>query len=107
MLVLSRKKNESIIIGKDIEIHVLKISGKTVRLGISAPQDKKVIRGELAPYFIEKENKEDNKTMPSSPEPESTENEDNFQLVAEFELPFGDDDDRIAIGNPFVIPIGT
>ncbi len=50
MLVLSRKKNESIIIDGQIKIEVLKVKGNTIRLGISAPQDVKVLRGELAPF---------------------------------------------------------
>lgn len=55
MLVLSRKKNESIIIGDNIKIEVLKVSGNTVRIGIQAPRDVKVLRGELAPYGISDE----------------------------------------------------
>lgn len=50
MLVLSRKKNESIIIDGQIKIEVLKVKGNTIRLGISAPQEVKVLRGELAPF---------------------------------------------------------
>ena len=50
MLVLSRKKNESIVIDGNIRIEVLKVKGNTIRLGISAPQDVKVLRGELAPF---------------------------------------------------------
>ena len=48
MLVLSRKLNQEIVIGDDIKITVLKIKGNTIRLGIDAPRDVKVIRGELA-----------------------------------------------------------
>lgn len=50
MLVLSRKKNESIIIDGQIKIEVLKVKGNTIRLGISAPKEVKVLRGELAPF---------------------------------------------------------
>jgi carbon storage regulator CsrA len=50
MLVLSRRKNETIVIDGQIEIEVLKISGNTVRLGVKAPRDVKVLRGELAPF---------------------------------------------------------
>ena len=39
MLVLSRKKNESIVINDDITIVVVEIRGDKVRLGINAPQD--------------------------------------------------------------------
>jgi carbon storage regulator len=47
MLVLSRKKNESIVINGDIRIEVLQIKGKQIRLGITAPSSMKVLRGEL------------------------------------------------------------
>lgn len=47
MLVLSRKQQQDIIIGDDIKITVLKVKGNTVRLGIEAPRDIRVVRGEL------------------------------------------------------------
>ena len=47
MLVLTRKQNEKIRIGDSITITVLKMKGKAVRLGIEAPHDISVIRGEL------------------------------------------------------------
>lgn len=50
MLVLSRKLEETILIDGQIEIQVIRIKGNTVRLGIRAPQDVKVLRGELAPF---------------------------------------------------------
>ena len=53
MLVLSRKKNQTIVIDGQIEVEVLKVKGNTVRLGISAPSNVKVLRGELAPFSIE------------------------------------------------------
>ncbi len=53
MLVLSRRKDEKIIIDGNIEIEVLKVKGNTVRLGIKAPRDVKVLRGELAPFGVE------------------------------------------------------
>lgn len=57
MLVLSRKKNESIIIGKDIEITVVDIQGDQVRLGIKAPKDIAVHRREIF-LEIEKANRQ-------------------------------------------------
>jgi carbon storage regulator CsrA len=48
MLVLTRKHQETIRIGDHITITVLKTKGKTVRLGIEAPVEVPVIRGELA-----------------------------------------------------------
>ena len=47
MLVLSRKQQQDIVIGDDIKITVLKVKGNTVRLGIEAPRDVRVVRGEL------------------------------------------------------------
>jgi carbon storage regulator len=39
MLVLTRKSNQSIMIGDDIEVSVLAIMGEKVRIGIQAPRD--------------------------------------------------------------------
>lgn len=47
MLVLSRRAQESIRIGDDIEIVVTKVRGNTVSLGIRAPRDVPVTRSEL------------------------------------------------------------
>ena len=47
MLVLSRKKNESIIINDNISITVIEIRGDKVRLGIEAPKDVSVHRREV------------------------------------------------------------
>lgn len=47
MLVLSRKLNESIIIGDNIRVTVSLIRGDTVRLGIEAPRDVSVHREEI------------------------------------------------------------
>ena len=53
MLVLSRKKNETIIIDGRIKVEILKIKGNTIRLGITAPKEMKVLRGELSPFEVE------------------------------------------------------
>lgn len=47
MLVLSRKKNESIVINDDITIVVVEIRGDKVRLGVEAPKDVPVHRREV------------------------------------------------------------
>jgi carbon storage regulator len=47
MLVLTRKSNQSIMIGDDVEISVLSIMGEKVRVGISAPRDVPVFRKEV------------------------------------------------------------
>lgn len=48
MLVLTRKENERIVIGEKIVLMVTKIVGNTVRLGIEAPDDVRIQRGEQA-----------------------------------------------------------
>ena len=47
MLVLTRKVREQIKIGDDIVITILRIKGQAVRVGIDAPRDQRVLRGEL------------------------------------------------------------
>jgi len=57
MLALSRKINESIIIGNDIEITVLEVKGDQVKIGINAPKSVPIYRKEL--YIqIQESNKE-------------------------------------------------
>ncbi|WP_313131375.1 carbon storage regulator CsrA [Anaerocolumna sp.] len=47
MLTLSRKINESIMIGNDIEITILDVKGDQVKIGISAPKTVPVYRKEI------------------------------------------------------------
>ncbi|MGG4451658.1 carbon storage regulator CsrA [Brevibacillus porteri] len=47
MLVLSRKKNESIMIGDTIEIKIISIDGDQIKLGIEAPRNLDVHRKEI------------------------------------------------------------
>ena len=47
MLVLTRKSNQSIMIGNEIEVSVLSIMGEKVRIGIQAPRDIPVFRKEV------------------------------------------------------------
>ncbi|WP_025685766.1 carbon storage regulator CsrA [Paenibacillus maysiensis] len=47
MLVLTRKKGESIVIQNDIVITVLSVEGDTVKIGISAPKDIDIYRKEV------------------------------------------------------------
>ncbi len=56
MLILSRKKDESIVIGDNITISVVDIKGDQVKLGIDAPHDVKVFRQEVY-KAIQEENK--------------------------------------------------
>lgn len=61
MLILSRKKDESIIIGENIEISVVDIKGDQVKIGIKAPKDIKVYRQEVF-TAIQRENLAASKT---------------------------------------------
>ncbi|ADM72170.1 Carbon storage regulator [Paenibacillus polymyxa E681] len=47
MLVLTRKKGESIVIQNDIVVTVLSVDGDTVKIGISAPKDIDIYRNEV------------------------------------------------------------
>ena len=57
MLALSRKANESVVLGNDIEITILEIKGDQVKVGVSAPKSVAIYRKEL--YMqIQQSNKE-------------------------------------------------
>ncbi|MGN0620317.1 MAG: carbon storage regulator CsrA [Porcipelethomonas sp.] len=47
MLILSRKSGESLFINEEIEIKLIEVSGDKVKIGVNAPQNVKVLRGEL------------------------------------------------------------
>lgn len=47
MLVLTRKVNESIVIGRDVEITITRIHGESVRVAISAPRGVEILRKEI------------------------------------------------------------
>lgn len=47
MLVISRKTDETILLGDDIEIKVIIVDNNTVKLGISAPKDISILRKEI------------------------------------------------------------
>ncbi|MBI1809689.1 MAG: carbon storage regulator CsrA [Gemmatimonadetes bacterium] len=55
MLILSRKEGDSIVIGGDIRVIVLSADRHGVRLGIEAPSDVRILRGEIVSQ-VEKEN---------------------------------------------------
>lgn len=48
MLVLSRKVGETIVIGQDVTVKVLRITGGIVRLGVAAPDEVTVDRAEVS-----------------------------------------------------------
>ncbi len=56
MLVLSRKKGQSIMLGDNIELTIIEIQGDQVRIGINAPKSVQVYRKELF-LEIQEENK--------------------------------------------------
>jgi carbon storage regulator len=47
LLVLTRKTNQSIMIGDDVEVSILSVAGDKVRIGIAAPRDVGVFRKEV------------------------------------------------------------
>jgi carbon storage regulator len=47
MLVLSRKPNEAVIVGDDVEVTVLEVSQGRVKLGFEAPRGMRILRAEL------------------------------------------------------------
>ena len=47
MLVLTRKEGESFLIGNDVEIKVIKVDDKTVKIGIEAPKTTSILRKEV------------------------------------------------------------
>jgi carbon storage regulator len=57
MLIITRKKGESLMIGDDIEIIISKIDDGSVKIGIKAPRDIEILRKELYEE-VEQENKE-------------------------------------------------
>ena len=54
MLVLTRKEDECIVIGRDIVVTVLQCAGKVVRLGIAAPREVSIYRQEVCERLMDK-----------------------------------------------------
>jgi len=79
MLVLSRQKDESIIIGDDVEIIIVDVRGDKVRLGITAPKNISVHRREVyeAIQREKKEKAQKEATKDEVTEPKSAEEEEN------------------------------
>jgi len=59
MLVLSRKESEKIMLGDEIVLTIVRVSGDRVRLGIEAPSDMLILRKELDPSGQGAQNKDD------------------------------------------------
>jgi len=64
MLVLSRKKGESIMVGDQIEVKILAVEGDQIKLGIVAPKSVKVHRSEIF-EAIQEQNREALATSPN------------------------------------------
>ena len=54
MLVLSRKESEKVLLGDDIVLTIVRLSGDRVRLGIEAPTDMLILREELGESDVDK-----------------------------------------------------
>ena len=67
MLVLTRKSNQSIMIGDEIEVSVLSVMGEKVRIGIQAPQKVPVFRKEI---YLEIHREATGVTTPDGNQPE-------------------------------------
>ena len=61
MLVITRKKGQSLLIGDDIEIKIVKVEDGSVKIGIDAPKEKVILRKEVYEKV-----KEENKNATSS-----------------------------------------
>jgi len=70
MLVLSRRKNESIVIADDIIITVIDVRGDKVRLGIDAPRDVSVHRQEIYDVLRRETQREEDDSSRPLPFPE-------------------------------------
>ena len=53
MLVLSRKVNETVLIGDDVRVTILAVDGERVRIGIDAPKSMRIFRKELLNQTID------------------------------------------------------
>ena len=78
MLVLTRKSEESIRIGEDIVIKVIRTGKGSVKLGIDAPADVRVLRGELV---------EQVETFAAADEDDSDDDAFSYEADGEFALP--------------------
>jgi len=61
MLILGRKEKETIIIGNDVVVSVENITKSMVKIGIEAPKDVMILRGELKDRIVESNLKATNK----------------------------------------------
>jgi carbon storage regulator len=76
MLVLSRQRDESIMIGDDVEIIIVDVRGDKVRLGITAPKEIPVHRREIYDAIQREKAEKKQSTEPSENEPKAKEKEE-------------------------------
>ena len=57
MLILTRKIGESIMVGDHIRVVIVEVKGRQVRLGVEAPKETKIFRGELFDRIQEENNR--------------------------------------------------
>jgi carbon storage regulator CsrA len=77
MLVLTRKKQEQVRIGQEITITVIRVKGNYVQLGIEAPREVRVVRGELPTFDADE--KEPHREFSACLSPAARQLEENFQ----------------------------
>jgi carbon storage regulator len=71
MLVLSRQRDESIMIGDDVEIIIVDVRGDKVRLGITAPKEIPVHRREIYDAIQREKKEKEQAPEPSNGEPKA------------------------------------
>ena len=69
MLVLSRQKDESIMVGDEVEITIVDVRGDKVRLGITAPKSIAVHRREIYDAIQREKKAKEKEAEPGKPEP--------------------------------------
>ena len=81
MLVLTRKSQDSIRIGDNIKVTILRIKGNTVRIGVEAPDDVRIVRGELPRFEDPVETSAGNEGLP--PRQPGAERPGNISVASE------------------------
>ena len=87
MLVLSRQRDESIMIGDDVEIIIVDVRGDKVRLGITAPREIPVHRREIYDAIQREKAEEKQAPEPVDSEPKTKQEEEKPKADKEQESP--------------------
>ena len=87
MLVLSRQRDESIMIGDDVEIIIVDVRGDKVRLGITAPREIPVHRREIYDAIQREKAEEKQAPEPVDGEPKTKQEEEKSKADKEQESP--------------------